>query len=148
LRFGEGYPELGRARRGLRAAILRAGTFKAETTGSAFAPRFEPRASEFVVQGRVGASAFSGSNLDAFLRNQGIRHLYVAGFALHVCVAATGWAAHDLGYEVTILEDAVAAFDPTKQAMTLDDVVHHFGDCMTVEQFCSCLQREITIEGA
>ncbi|MDF2692583.1 MAG: yecD [Labilithrix sp.] len=105
LGFTRGYPELGSARRGLRAAIPRAGTFVNGTRASAFAEGFAPQGDELVVRGRTGASAFSGSNLDVLLRSQNIRHLYLAGFALHVCVQATAWAAQDLGYEVTVLED-------------------------------------------
>lgn len=136
LGYAPGYPELGTARHGLRAAIPRAGTFIAGTRGSAFADGFVPEPDELVVRGRVGASAFAGSNLDACLRSQRIRHLYLAGFALHVCVLATAWAAQDLGYEVTVLEDAVSAFTAEQQAAILEDVVHHLGDRMTVAQFC------------
>lgn len=143
LRFAPGYPELGEARHGLRAAIPRAGTFAAGGRGSEFAPPFVPRGTELVVAGRVGASAFAGSNLDVCLRARGIRHLYLAGFALHVCVAATAWAAHDLGYEVTVLEDAVAAFDPEQQARTLEEVVHHFGERLDVAAFCVRLRSSV-----
>lgn len=142
LAYTPGHPELGAARSGLRAAIPRAGTFVAGTVGSAFAEGFAPAEGEMVVRGRVGASAFAGSNLDVLLRTRDVRHLYLAGFALHVCVQATAWAAQDLGYDVTVLEDAAAAFTPAQQVMVLEDLVHHFGDHTTVAAFCDRLRSE------
>ncbi|MGC3996409.1 MAG: isochorismatase family cysteine hydrolase [Anaeromyxobacter sp.] len=139
LRFAPGYPELGAARSGLRAAIRRAGTFAAAGPGSTFWPPFVPRDGELVVQGRAGASAFAGSNLDLLLRARRVSQIYLAGLALHVCVAATAWAAQDLGYEVTVLEDATAAFDRRQHAATLEDVVHHVGERMSVKRFQGAL---------
>ncbi len=83
--FEPGYPELGGGRHfhlGMFAAIPKAGTWIGK--GRAFATGFEPRSGEFVASGRIGASAFSHSNLDAFLRNNGITSLFLAGYALHV----------------------------------------------------------------
>lgn len=140
LRFAPGHPELGHARHGLRAGIKRVGSFRADGPGSGFVAPFVPEGDEFVVAGRIGASAFAGSNLDAYLRAQEIRQLYLAGFALHVCVAATAWAAQDLGYAVTILDDAVAAFDEQQQTTTLEHVVHHFGERLGVAGFCARIE--------
>lgn len=135
LRYAPGYPELGHAQHGLRADIRRVESFPADGVGSEFVAPFVPERGEFVVSGRVGASAFAGSNLDAHLRAQDVRRIYLAGFALHVCVAATAWAAQDLGYSVAVLEDAVSAFDAHQQRTTLDHVVPHFGERIDVAGF-------------
>lgn len=66
LGFSPGYPELGDTDYGLRGAIPKVGTFPENGSGSRFAPRFVPAEEEFVVKGRIGASAFAGSNLDAY----------------------------------------------------------------------------------
>lgn len=129
LRFEPGHPELGRARHGLREAIPRAGTFRG--VGADFFGPFQPAPGEFVAAGRLGASAFAGSNLDSYLRNRGVDTLLIAGFALHVCVESTLRAAHDLGYEVILVEDASAAFNATQRSHVLDEVVHHFGHAMS-----------------
>lgn len=128
LRFEPGHPELGQARHGLREAIPRVGTFRG--TGADFFGPFQPVPGEFVVGGRLGASAFAGSNLDSYLRNRGIKTLLIAGFALHVCVESTLRAAHDLGYEVILVDDASAAFNTAQRTHVLDEVVHHFGHAM------------------
>ena len=87
--FLQGYPAFGAPAHGLRAAIRNAQTWLEGTEGPLFDVRFAPRAGEFVVGGRVGTSAFAGSNLDMYLRNHRISHVYLAGFASHVCVDAT-----------------------------------------------------------
>jgi biuret amidohydrolase len=138
LRFQKGYPEFGGGTgHGLKAAIPRVGTFPIDGPGSQFAEGFEPSDGEFVAYGRTGASAFAGSNLDVWARSNRITRLFLAGFALHVCIESTFRAGHDLGYDMVILEDATAAFTPEQRAHVLDHVVHHYGERMTVDKFAS-----------
>jgi nicotinamidase-related amidase len=142
LRFQTGHPELGCVIHGLREAIRRVGTFPADGKGSQFVPPFVPQGEEFVVQGRVGGSGFAGSNLDAYLRNQGIETIYLAGFALHVCIESTLRQGHDLGYNMAVLEDACAAFNQAQRQHILEEVVHHFGERVTVDEFIGRLKSE------
>ncbi|WP_246288264.1 isochorismatase family protein [Achromobacter pestifer] len=135
LRMSPDYRELGRARFGLRGAIPNAGTWQKQDTGWQFHGPFTPQANEFVVSGRAGASAFAASDLDNYLRGQGITRLYLAGYATHVCIESTLRAAHDLGYEAVVLSDATAAFTAQQQQHVLSEVVHHFGWAMPVQAF-------------
>jgi len=123
----------GRDKLGLRGAIPRAGTW---TTPQrvAFPEPFTPKPGEFVVAGRSGASVLTNSNLDAYLRNNRIDQLYLAGFALHVCVESTLRDAHDLGYDATVISDAAPAFTAQQREHVLHDVVHHFGRHATTAQ--------------
>ena len=130
--FRPGYPELGRHAHGLFAAIPRAGTWTG--AGAEFTPQFAPAIGEFVVEGRVGASAFAHSDLDLYLRQRGIRSLYLAGFALHVCIESTLRHGHDLGYDVTVLSDACAAFTGGQREHTPQHTVHHFGRSLGVDE--------------
>jgi len=132
--FENDYPEIGGQRpAGLFHAIPHAGTWTGE--GCAFAEGFEPDKKEFVVKGRVGASTFAHSNLDAYLRNNGITDLYLAGYALHVCVESTLRQGHDLGYTMHVIEDATSAFTKEQREHVLQNVVHHFGDHLTADVF-------------
>ena len=135
LRFQDGYPELGSAQYGLRAVIPQVGSFPCSGKGSEFVEPFSPRKNEFIVQGRTGASGFSGSNLDSYLRNQNIRTIYLAGFALHVCVESTLRHGHDLGYNTIVLEDACAAFTKEQNQYVLNHVIHYFGARISVNNF-------------
>lgn len=131
--------ELGSAAYGLRHAIAEAGIFVEGEVGSTFVDPFTPRADEFVASGRVGGSAFAGSNLDAYLRNNRLNRLYLMGYAAHVCVESTLRQGHDLGYDCIVLTDATAAFTRDQQRHFEEDVIHHFGAAITVDEF----KREI-----
>lgn len=142
LSYSKNYKELGEAQYGLRAAIPKRKTFLENTSTSQFTPPFEPQGEEFIVKGRIGSSAFSASNLDAFLRNNDIKTLFIMGFALHVCVESTLRAAHDLGYEVVVIDDASSTFNQEQKQYFLKHIIHHFGSSMKSDDFINILSRE------
>jgi nicotinamidase-related amidase len=70
-------------------------------------PEVTPREREKLV-GKHFASSFRGTDLEAWLRAEGVTHLVVVGMQTHMCVEAATRAAADLGFEVTVLHDACA----------------------------------------
>ena len=141
LSFTQSYAELGKAEHGLRAVIPKNRTFLANTNASKFPAPFTPQGNEFIVEGRLGSSAFSGSNLDAYLRNNRINTLYLMGYALHVCIESTLRAAHDLGYEVIVIEDACSAFTREQKDYFVTDIIHHFGDSIKSDDFTAAINE-------
>lgn len=135
LRFEKGYPELANGKSGLRKAIPNAGTFPINEFGSQFYETVKPIEGEFVVTGRVGASGFTGSNLDAYLRNNKIENIYLVGYATHVCVESTFRDGHEKGYNTYVISDATSAFNQTQQSHFLSEIVHHFGEHLTTDEF-------------
>lgn len=135
LRFEKGYPELANGKSGLRKAIPNAGTFPIDEFGSQFYETVQPIENEFVVTGRVGASGFTGSNLDVYLRNNKIENLYLVGYATHVCVESTLREAHEKGYNTFLISDGTSAFNRTQQDYVISEVVHHFGEHLTTKEF-------------
>ena len=133
--FAPGHHELGHATQGLRAHIRTNQPFLQGSPGCEFFEDFAPRDNELVVRGRLGSSAFAGSNLDLLCRHHGIDTLYIMGYALHVCVESTLRAAHDLGYNVNVITDACAAFTPTQQQHVITEVIPHFGQGITTTAF-------------
>jgi len=124
--FGKGAMKFG-----LRGAIPKAKTW--HEAGSKFVAPFIPQRGEFVAQGRSGASVITNSTLDPFLRNNGIDTIVLMGFATHVCVESTLRQAHDLGYNVYVVTDGVAAFEPEQQRHFETHVLHHFGEGITAD---------------
>lgn len=148
LLLSPGTPELDSwnpARLGLRVAIQRAGTWMPGTGGTDFMPPFVPQDGEPIVHGRAGASGFAGfSDLDLILRRLGVTDLYLAGFALHVCVESTLREAHDRGYTAHVIHDACAAFTSGQQEYVREHVIHHFGGEVSAARFATDLAAPAT----
>ncbi|MGE5508102.1 MAG: cysteine hydrolase family protein [Chitinophagales bacterium] len=56
-------------------------------------------------------SAFFGTDLDLTLRERGIEELVLVGVCTNICILYTAADARMLGYEVTVLSQAVCSFD-------------------------------------
>lgn len=138
--FAPGYPELANPTHGMDAAIVQFGTFVGRS--AEFADDFAPIPGEFVASGRVGVSAFAGSNLDGYLRRKGIKTLLLAGFALQACIESTARAAKDMGYDVIVVEDATAAFTAESRAYVLDQVMWMFGRRMTSDAIADAVAKD------
>jgi len=66
--------------------------------------------------GSDGYSAFDGRGddgrtLEEILESLGVRQLYIGGLASDYCVRSTALDAHQAGFEVTVLSDAIAGVD-------------------------------------
>ena len=81
-----------------------------ELPGNAFKPEVMPMPGEPVFQKHVN-SAFIGTGLEAHLRANGIEELVVIGLTTDHCVSTTVRMAGNLGFTVTVVEDATATFE-------------------------------------
>lgn len=64
-------------------------------------------------------NAFLNTGLHEHLQKQGIEQLVVVGAMSHMCIDAATRAASDLGYSVTVLEDACATHDQAFNGVTV-----------------------------
>jgi len=133
LHISDDYKEFGKSVLGLRGIIPKVGTWQGDA--KAFHPHFAPLKDEFIIQGRIGASGFAGSNLNEVLRNNGIERLYLMGYATNVCVESTLRDAHDKGFETYVISDAISAFNNQEADFFERSIVHHFGASLNVEDF-------------
>lgn len=99
---------------------------------------------------KTGSSGFAGTGLDAWLRKQGIDRLVIAGAVAAFCVTSTTRAAKDLGFDVTLVSDALIGFDipahdggridaDTVLRVTLSLLGADFGQLATTDQVASLL---------
>jgi len=80
-------------------------------------PPLAPLPGELVLRKRY-FSAFADRRLDAWLREQGVSHLVVAGVYLHSCVRATVLDAYERGHDVSVVDDAVGSTEPLHAELT------------------------------
>jgi nicotinamidase/pyrazinamidase len=96
-----------------------------ETPGAAFHPELIIPDDALIVSkatqpDREEYSGFqaSGADLAAWLRNRGIRRLFIAGIATDYCVRFTALDAARAGFEVFVIEDAVRGVSADTTAAT------------------------------
>ncbi|MFF1401142.1 isochorismatase family cysteine hydrolase [Streptomyces sp. NPDC058287] len=87
-------------------------TFALGTWGGEFHPDFQPRPGEVVVHEHWAQSGFANTDLDLQLRQHGITHVVMIGLLANTCIESTSRFAMELGYYVTLVRDATAAFQP------------------------------------
>ena len=85
---------------------------RADAPGYAFKGEALPRPGEPVFRKHVN-SAFIGTELEAYLHDNGIDTLVMAGITTDHCVSTTARMAGNLGFAVTVVEDATATFERT-----------------------------------
>jgi nicotinamidase-related amidase len=80
------------------------------TWGGEFRAEFAPKDGDIVVQQHWGQSGFANTDLDMQLKQHGISHVILVGLVANTCIESTGRFAMELGYHVTLVRDATAAF--------------------------------------
>ncbi|MCG5212735.1 cysteine hydrolase [Streptosporangium sp. KLBMP 9127] len=93
-------------------AIEERHTFARGSWGGEFHPDFQPQAGDVVVHEHWAQSGFANTDLDFQLKQHGITHAVVIGVLANTCIESTGRFAMELGYHVTLVRDATAAFLP------------------------------------
>jgi nicotinamidase-related amidase len=83
-----------------------------EAPGHAFKAEALPIAGEPIFRKHVN-SAFIGTDLETYLRDKGIDTLVMAGITTDHCVSTTARMGGNLGFAVTVVEDATATFERT-----------------------------------
>jgi nicotinamidase-related amidase len=92
------------------AATAKGRVFADGTWGGRFHPNFEPRPGEVVAQEHWLSSGFANTDLDLQLKKHGVRKLIVIGMRANTCIESTVRFAAELGYEVTVVKDAIGSF--------------------------------------
>lgn len=78
--------------------------------GGEWHPDFAPKPGDIIVKEHWGASGFANTDLDLLLKQKRISHVILVGLIANTCIECTGRFANELGYHVTLVRDATAAF--------------------------------------
>jgi len=113
-----------------------------ELPGHAFKAEALPVAGEPVFHKHVN-SAFIGTDLEAHLRASGIESVVIAGLTTDHCVSTTARMAGNLGFTVTIVEDATATFERRGP-----DGTHYSADLMHRAALASLHEEFATVRSA
>lgn len=94
----------------IQASAAQAQIFADGTWGGSFHPDFHPRAGDVVAQEHWLSSGFANTDLDLQLKKTGVRKVVVIGMRANTCIESTVRFAAELGYEVTVVKDAIGSF--------------------------------------
>jgi nicotinamidase-related amidase len=91
-------------------AVQKRQTFARGTWGGEWHPDFVPQAGDIVVKEHWAQSGFANTDLDFQLKQHGVSHVIAVGLLANTCIESTARFAMELGYHVTLVRDATAAF--------------------------------------
>src|SRR4029450_5617354 len=110
-------------------------TFEYGTWGGEIRSEFEPQRGDVLALEHWCSSGFANTDLDLQFKKHGIHQLIVIGLIAHTCVEATVRYAAELGYDVTIVKDAIADYSDVEMHAALDvNIPNYAGAIVTTDQ--------------
>jgi len=94
----------------------------AGTTGWQIHPDVAPETGDILIQ-KYTPDSFFNTNLQSELESRHIRHLIIAGMQTEFCIDATCRRVHELGYEVTLVQNAHNTYDG--KGLTASQIITH-----------------------
>ena len=123
----------------LLATMLRDPDYLTEGTPSAaIIPELAPAPADIVVDRLHGVSAFTGTELDAVLRNLGVHTIVPCGVSLNEAIMGIAIQGVDLGYSVVLPQDATICVPETFKADLLANAYAFLGAVVTVRDVLAC----------
>lgn len=104
----------------IQTAALRSKVFEDGTWGGEIRDGFEPQPGDIVAQEHWCSSGFANTDLDLQLKKHGVHQLIVIGLIAHTCVEATVRYGAELGYDVTVIKDAIADYSNVEMRAVLE----------------------------
>jgi ureidoacrylate peracid hydrolase len=95
-------------------------TFEFGSWGGQLRTEFEPQPGDVVAQEHWCSSGFANTDLDVLLKRHGIHQLIMIGLIAHTCLEATVRFGVELGYQVTVVEDATASYSDVEMRAALE----------------------------
>lgn len=78
--------------------------------GGEWHPELVPQPGDVMIQQHWGQNGFANTDLDFQLKQRGIDKIILVGMVANTCIEATARCGAELGYHVTLVRDATAAF--------------------------------------
>ncbi|MGL4964873.1 MAG: isochorismatase family cysteine hydrolase [Inquilinus sp.] len=115
-------------------------SFEHGTWGGEFRAEFVPAPGEIVASEHWCSSGFANTDLDVQLKRHGIHRLIIIGLIAHTCIEATVRFAAELGYDVTVVKDAVADYsDEMMHAALVINMPNYASAIVTTKEIVNAL---------
>lgn len=104
--------------------------FEQNTWGAEFHSALQPQQGDLIAQHHWTASGFAHTDLDFLLRQHNIDHIVLAGMRANTCIDSTARYGVELGYHVTLIKDAIGAFNIEEIRVTVETNFPHYGHAL------------------
>ena len=115
--------------------------FRAGTWNIEYHPDLQMLPGDLEARQHWQSSGFANTDLDFLLKQHGIDHVILAGMRANTCIESTARYAVELGYHVTMLIDAVGAFnmEEMRAAVEIDyPIISH--NVLSTEEFIAAIR--------
>ena len=89
---------------------------------------------------KYSRGAFTHTDLEEYLRSEGITQVVIAGVATSAGVESTARQAHEFGFHVTLASDAMTDLDPDAHAHSLARIFPRLGETGTTGEIIALLE--------
>lgn len=107
---------------------------------AAFLPEVAPLESEITLV-KTCSGIHVGTHIDQVLRNLGVHRVLIAGYYTDQCISASVRDLSDIGYQVSIVEDAMAAMSPQRHENALQSIRKLYANSETTAELLPRLER-------
>jgi nicotinamidase-related amidase len=104
----------------IQESAARSKVFADGSWGGTFRDEFTPQPGEVIASEHWCSSRFANTDLDLQLKKHGISQLIVIGLRANTCIDSTVRYAAELGYEVTLVNDAIGSYSWDELKATLE----------------------------
>jgi nicotinamidase-related amidase len=101
-------------------------------------PELEQHANDHIVA-KQRWGAFLGTTLDDYLRQRGVTQVVLTGVATSIGVESTARSAYDLGYNVTLVVDAMTDRDADSHRHSVEKIFSRLGETATTDDVLKLL---------
>ena len=135
IHFTENYEELNQPV-GILKIIQDVGAFQKGRPGSDIIEEFKTHGDRIqVVDGKRGLNAFSNTELEKTLIQNGVENVVLAGAVTSICIDSTGRAAHERGYNVFVLDDCTAGRSNFEQTFYCENIFPLYATVLNSKDF-------------
>lgn len=122
--------------------VVRRQVFAAGSWGAEWHPDFVPREGELVMRQHWASSGFANTDLDMLLKQHGVQKIVLIGMKANTCVDTTARFGQELGYHVTLIRDAIGAFNWDEMRATFDINAPAYAHAvLTTDEFLTMVEK-------
>jgi len=103
-------------------------------------PELEQQPSDYVVT-KQAPGAFLGTPLDDYLRQRAVTQVVLGGISTSLGVESTARSAYDLGYNVTLVVDAMTDRDADAHRLSVEKIFPRLGETTMTEEVLKLLKE-------